>query len=158
MKLCRWTLFEAGRALFMKNWKMFEENKQGLDGQSCTSTHFVAFEEHVADKCLAKPSPSLLLTALYSLQFSAFLYMRINLTRFSNGKHFRTKKLFISEWYLTKNHHLGVLIVRKVKKSWDSRQNRGELGPASAAWKSNSNCWSFRHVYRLDESKSFKSS
>ena len=66
MKLCRWTLFEADRALFMKNWKMFEENKQGFDGQSCTSTHFVAFEEPIADKCLAQLSPSLLLTALYS--------------------------------------------------------------------------------------------
>ena len=29
-------------------------------------------EEHMADKCLAKPSLSLLLMALYSLQFLAF--------------------------------------------------------------------------------------
>ena len=35
-------------------------------------THLVAFEEHIADKCLAKASRSLLLTALYSLQFLAF--------------------------------------------------------------------------------------
>ena len=42
----------------------------------------------------------------------------------------------------------------KVKKSWDSRKNR-DLGPA---WKSKSSYWSFRHVYRLDESKRFKSS
>ena len=80
-----------------------------------------------------------------------------NHLRFSNSKHFRfywTKKHFISEWYFTKNHEIGSLVLRKVKKSWDSRQNR-ELGPA---WGSKSNCWSFRHVYRLDESKSFKSS
>ena len=40
-----------------------------------------------------------------------------------------TKKHFISEWYFPKNHEIGSLAVRKVKKSWDSRQNR-ELGPA----------------------------
>ena len=40
-----------------------------------------------------------------------------------------TKKHFISEWHFTtkKNHEIGSLVVRKVKKSWDSRQNR-ELG------------------------------
>ena len=32
--------------------------------QSRTLTHLVKFEEHIADKCLAKPSRSLLLTAL----------------------------------------------------------------------------------------------
>ena len=29
---------------------------QGFDGKSRTLTHFAAFEEHMADKCLAKPS------------------------------------------------------------------------------------------------------
>ena len=53
-----------------------------------------------------------------------------NHLRFSNSKHFRfywTKKHFISEWYFTKNHEIGSLVVRIVKTSWDSRQNR-ELG------------------------------
>ena len=56
-----------------------------------------------------------------------------NHLRFSNSKHFRsywTKKHFISEWYFTKNHEIGSLVVRKVKTSWDSRPNR-ELWPAS---------------------------
>ena len=63
---------------------------------------------------------------------------------FSNSKHFRfywKKKHFISELYFTKNHEIGSLVVRKVKKSGDSRQNR-ELGPA---WESKSNCRSFHH-------------
>ena len=78
-----------------------------------------------------------------------------NQLRFTNSKHFRfyqTKKHFISEWYFAKNHEIGSLVVRKVKKSWESRQNR-ELAPA---WESKSSCCSFRHVYRVDESKSFK--
>ena len=88
-----------------------------------------------------------------SLRFTRRLHEENHL-RFSNCKHFRfywTKKHFISEWYFTKNHEIGSLVVRTVKKSWDSRQNR-ELRPASR------NCWSFRRVYRLEESKSFKSS
>ena len=56
-----------------------------------------------------------------------------NHLRFSNSKHFRfteQKKHFISEWYFTKIHGIGSLVVRKVKTSWDSRQNR-ELVPTS---------------------------
>ena len=100
--------------------------------------------------CLAKPSRSLISC---SLRFTRRLHEENHL-RFSNSKHFRfywTKKHFISAWYFTNNHETGSLVVRTIKKSWDSRQNR-ELRPASR------NCWSFRHVYRLDESKSFKSS
>ena len=43
--------------------------------------------------------------------------------RFSNSKHFRF-------YWTKKNHEIGSLVVRKVKTSWDSRQNR-EHGPAS---------------------------
>ena len=38
----------------------------GFDSKSRTLTHFIAFEEHMAVKCLAKSSRSLLPTALYS--------------------------------------------------------------------------------------------
>ena len=62
MNFCRSTLFEAGRALFMKNWQ--EENKNGFDSKSRTLTHFVAFEERMADKWLSKPSRSLLQLAI----------------------------------------------------------------------------------------------
>ena len=105
------------------------------------------------NKCLAKPSRSLLQLAILGI------YSEGNQLRFSSSKHFRfylTKKHLISEWYFTKNHEIGSLVLRKVKTSWDSRQNRGAW--TSFAWESKSNCWSFRHVYRLDESKSFKSS
>ena len=75
--------------------------------QSRTLTRLVKFEEHVPNKCLAKPSRSLLLTALY------------NQLRFSGSKHFHfhwTKKHFISEWYFPKHHLTGSLVVRKDKK------------------------------------------
>ena len=100
----------------------------------------------MANKCLAKPSRTL----LQRLHEENQLW-------FSNSKHFRfywKKKHFISELYFTKNHEIGSLVVRKVKKSGDSRQKR-ELGPA---WESKSNCRSFHHIYHLDESKIFKSS
>ena len=54
----------------MKNSKTFEENKQGSDSKSCTLTHFVAFE--MANK--AKPSPSLLLMALYCIYMRRINY------------------------------------------------------------------------------------
>ena len=50
-----------------------------------------------------------------SLRFLAFT--EENHLRFSNSKHFCfywTKKHFISEWYFTKNHEIGSLVVRKV--------------------------------------------
>ena len=53
LKFCRWTLLEAGRALFMKRLK---ENKQGFTGKSRTLTHFVAFEEHMANKAILSVS------------------------------------------------------------------------------------------------------
>ena len=31
---------------------------------------------------------------------------------------------FQNAWYFTKNHEIGGLVMRKVKKSWDSQQNR----------------------------------
>ena len=83
----------------------------------------------MADKCLAKPLRSLLLTAVHC--DSRGLHEETQL-RFSNSKHFRfywTKKHCISEWYFAKNHEIGSLVMRKAKKSWASRQNR-ELGPA----------------------------
>ena len=52
---------------------IFYQNKQGFESKSRALTHFVAFEEHMADKCHAKPPWSLLLTALYHL---VFVYMR----------------------------------------------------------------------------------
>ena len=87
--------------------------------QSRILTHFFVFEEHMADKCLAKPSRSLLPTALYSLQFSAFTWGESITIQQQYGKHFHfywTKKHFISEWYFPKNHETGSLVVRKDKK------------------------------------------
>ena len=57
---------------------MFEENKQGFDGKGCTLTNFVALEEHMADKHLAKPSRSLLLKSLYTAILGVLDMRRIN--------------------------------------------------------------------------------
>ena len=60
---------------FLKNWKMYSRKTSKVltvyKGRTFHSFHRIG-EEHMADKCLAKPSLSLLLMALYSLQFSAF--------------------------------------------------------------------------------------
>ena len=66
----------------LKLQDIFEENKHGFDSQSRTLTHFVAFEEQMADKCLAKPSRSLLQLAILGV------YKKGNWLRFSNSKHF----------------------------------------------------------------------
>ena len=82
-------------------------------------THLVAFEEHIADKCLAKASRSLLLRALCSLQFLAFTWGESITIQQQYSKHFHfywAKKHFISEWYFPKDHETGSLVVRKDKK------------------------------------------
>ena len=147
MKFCWSTLFEAGRALLKKKWKIYSRKKSMvLTVKAVLQLISSHLKNIMANKCLAKPSRTL----LQRLHEENQLW-------FSNSKHFQfywKKKHFISELYFTKNHETGSLVVRKVKKSGDSRQNR-ELGPA---WESKSNCRSFHHIYHLDESKIFKSS
>ena len=53
---------------------IFEENKHGFDSYSRTLTHLVAFEEHMADKCLAKPSRSLLQLAILGVYIRRITY------------------------------------------------------------------------------------
>ena len=86
-----------------------------------------------------------------SLRFTQRLHEENHL-RFSNSKHFRfywTKKHFISAWYFTKNHEIGSLVVRTVKRSWKL---------TAESWVSTSFAKLLIFFYRLDESKSFKSS
>ena len=48
-------LFESGRAVFIKNSKIYlRKISMGFGGKSHTLTHFVAFEEHIADKTISK--------------------------------------------------------------------------------------------------------
>ena len=145
MKLCRSTLFEAGRDLFMKNWKIYSRKTSMFLQLKPYLNSFRriwrTYGQQVSRKTVAKSLAACDTRRLHEE----------NQLRFSNSKHFRfywTKNNFISEWYFTKNHEIGSLVVRKVKKSWDSRQNR-ELGPALESK-------TFRHVYGLDESKRFK--
>ena len=98
----------------------------------------------MANKSLAKPSRSLLQLAIPGVYTRRINYDSATV----NISVFIEQKTFISEWYFTKNHEIGSLVVKKVKKSWDSRRNR-ELGPALESK-------TFRHVYRLDESKRFR--
>ena len=57
MNFCRSTLFEAGRDLFMKNWQIYSRKiSMVFIVKSGTLTRFVAFEEHMVDRCLAEPS------------------------------------------------------------------------------------------------------
>ena len=129
MKICRSTLFEAGRSLFVKNWKIYIRGKQAWFWQ--LKLYFKSF------RCLCRTYGRWQVSRkTVTKSLAAYDSRRLhdeNHLRFSNSKHFRfywTKKHFISEWYFTKNHESGSLVVWKVKTAWDSRQNR-ELGPAS---------------------------
>ena len=122
------TVWNQSSVIYEELKDIFEENKHGFDSQSCTLTHFVAFEEHMADKCLAKPSRSILQLSI--LRILGVFTWRESITIQQHFSFYCTKKHFISEWYFTKNHEIGSLVVRKVKRSCDSRQNR-ELEPAS---------------------------
>lgn len=59
---------------------IFKENKHGFDGKSHTLTHLGPFwrtyvrQNDIKTKSLAESLRSLLLTALYSLQFSALIW------------------------------------------------------------------------------------
>ena len=67
----------------------------------------------MADKCLAKPSRSLLQLAILGVRLH-----EENHLRFSNSKHFRfywTTKNFFSEWHFTKNHEIGSPVLKKYK-------------------------------------------
>ena len=68
----------------------------------------------MADKCLAKPSRSLLQFAILGVYMRKITYDSAteNISGF-----IEKKKHFISELYFTKNHEIGSLVVRKVKKS-----------------------------------------
>ena len=59
-----WRDLKLVELIFEELKDIFEENKQGFDGKGRLLTNFVAFEEQ-GDKCLAKPSRSLLLRSLY---------------------------------------------------------------------------------------------
>ena len=149
MKFCRSTLFEASCTLFYEKWKIYSSKTSMI---FTAKLYFNSFRRiwRTFGRLVSRRTVGI----SCSLQFLVFTWGES--IWFSNSKHFRfywTKKHFISEWYFTKNHEIVSLVVRKVKNS-ENQQNR-ELGPA---WESMSNCRSFHHVYRLDKSKSFKSS
>ena len=147
MKFWWLTPFEAGRMLFMKNWKMYSSKTNMLWQLKAVLKH------------ISSPLKSIWPTSVSqnrrevscSLRFLAFT--EENHLQFINSKHFCfywTKKHFISEWYFTKNHEIGSLAVRKVKNI--VRLTAESWSWTSFAWEWKSNCWSFRrHVYRLDE-------
>ena len=130
MKFCRWTLFEAGRALFLKNWKKYSRKtwflilKHGFDGKGRTLTHLVAFEEHMADKVSRKTVAKLLLTALYRLQFSAFLYMR----RINYDSATVNISVFIEQRKISFQNDISLKTTRLGVLSWEKLKNRETHG------------------------------
>ena len=111
MNFCRSTLFEAGRALFMKNWQ--EENKNGFDSKSRTLSHFVAFEERMADKWLSKPSRSLLQLAILGVCMRRIKYdsATVNNSVFIEQRNIS----FQNDISLKKTMRLGVSSWKKLK-------------------------------------------
>ena len=51
-------LFEAGRAVFIKNLKIYEfkENKQGVRWKLYFNSFFITFAEHMVDKAILSVS------------------------------------------------------------------------------------------------------
>ena len=127
MKFCRSTLFEAGGVLFLKHWKIYSWKTSMVLTVSRTLTHFVAFEEHMAKKCLAKPSQSLLQLAILGVYMRWINYhsATVNISVFIEQRNIA----FQSDISIKTMRFLGVLLSRE---SWDSRQNR-KLGRRAVA-------------------------
>ena len=143
MNFCRSTLFEAGRALFMKNWQ--EENKNGFDSKSRTLTHFVAFEERMADKWLVKPSRSLLQLPILgvcmrrikydsaTVNNSVFIEQR-NISFQNNISLKKTMRLGVSSWKKLKHRETHGRIVSLEQTG--SRKAIADLFVMFIAWRS----------------------
>ena len=147
MKFSRSTLFEAGRALFMKNWKIFFRGKQAWFWQ--LNPYFNSFRliwrtygRQVSRKTVAKSLAACDSRRLHDQEnqcdsatanISVFIEQR-NIS-FQNDISLKTMKLGVFSREKLKNLKTQGRIV-----TWTSLGVR------------------FRHVYRLDESKSFKSS
>ena len=132
---------------------IFEENKRGFGGKSCTFLFrriWRTYSRQVSRKTVAKS----LADGVVQLAIPGVYIMRISYdwATVNSFVFIEQRSISFQNDISLKNHEIGSPVVRKVKIPWDSQQNR-ELGPA---WGSKSNYWSFRHVYRLDESKSFK--
>ena len=107
LKFCRSTLFETGRAWFMKNWKIYSRKTSMVLTVKPISSHLQKIWPTSVSQNRREVS--------CSLRFPAFIYnYEENKLRFSDSKHFRfywIKKHFISEWYFTKNHEIGSPVV-----------------------------------------------
>ena len=85
-----------------------------MDGKSRTLTHFVAFEEHMAAKCLAKPSSSLFQLAILGVYMRRITYdsATVNISVF-----IKQRNISFQNDISLKTMRLGVVSCRKVKKS-----------------------------------------
>ena len=85
----------------------------GFDSLNRTLTHSIAFEEHMVDKCLAKPSQSLLQFAILGVYMRRINYdsATVNISAF-----IEEKSSFQNDISL-KTMRLGVLSCEKLKKS-----------------------------------------
>ena len=97
---------------------IFEENKQGSDGKSCTLTHFVA-------KSLAD---GVVLHFHEKNHISVFIQQRS-----------------ISEWYFPKNREMGSLLERQWE-TLKNHETHGRIVSLDQLGESKSSCWSLRRV------------
>ena len=141
MKFCRSTLFEAGRALFVENWKIYlRTTSMVLTVNAVLKT---IWRTRVSQNG-CEVSCSLRFLAI-TWGKSIMIQQQWTFLFLLNKETFHLRMI-----YFTENHEIGSVVVRKVKKSWDSGQNR-ELGPAIGSRRAIFYCWSFHHVYCLDE-------
>ena len=97
---------------------IFEENKNGFDSKSRTLTHFVAFEERMADKWLSKPSRSLLQLAILGVCMRRIKYDSATV---NNSVFIEQRNISFQNDISLKTMRLGVL-------SWEKLKNRETHG------------------------------
>ena len=118
-----WTLFEASRALFMKIWKIYSTKTSRVLTVKAVLKLISWHLKNIWPTNVMQNRREVSCWRPCTAWNSRPLHEE-NQLRISNSKHSRfywTKKHFISEWYFTKNHELGVL-------SWEKLKNRETHG------------------------------
>ena len=142
MKFCRSTLFEAGTALFMKNWKIYSRKTTIV----LTVEAVLEFKEHMADKCIAKPSRSLLQLAILGVYMRRITYdsATVNISvfieqrniSFQNDISLKTMRLGVLSWEKLKNRETHGRIVSLDQLSLGVWRANADLFVMFIAWTS----------------------
>ena len=88
---------------------------QGFDGKSSTLTHFAAFEEHMADKCLAKPS------------WRFFLLIGFYMRRINYDSATVNNPVFIEQRNISFQNNISLKTMSLGDLSWENCETHGRI-------------------------------